>query len=745
MKLMHLSVQRMPGFSDKGFDLKDLSDGLNLIVGPNASGKSTSCRAIRGLLWPETLSSLAPVSLVGHWRENESSILIELEGDRCSCQTDGQSSEAPPVPGPQLAECFTITVGSLIQATEGDARLASSVLLEMSGGYDVEAVMQQFSVSRRCGQADLRARSAALQQVRRIQQEQKSLLEEESELGNLEQEVAESRQAQALLRRLVDVRQLLDARSLIAETVRSLEDFPSDMDRLNGGEEAALEQLHADLKAEVKRREEAEHEAEEAQREKDGAELPAEGLPQSLLKEQQVRLEGLRDTEQRIDRISGEIAQAQSQVNQSLSRLGEDVDTSQLATIDLTDLDSAEAFHRDAEQLRARQIAVEERLAALGEEQTPGETDTLADAIGILRQWFESPMEAQPASGRDRITAWALAVSLMVIGVTLGIVVSPWALIATAAGGAGALMLLITRVSTNQDVRKALQQRYQRLNIEPPEVWDAVTVGKHLNQLEQQLAKARSLEQLQSERRSRRAELDQLKPRFEAIDLRRKSLIERLGVALSTSDLTLVVFAQDLLRYRQARDTLLGLQEQFEQSETQRSGQLAAVNEYLTQFGQESCDDYEIGGVRSEAVAQWAEHFHDADVRLIAANREISGAQSRVDELSERKSRFFENIGLPEDDESGLEERLRCLSEYSKLQSQLTTRHGQETAALDRLSDAPDLQELNRTEVDAEASRLESLADRHEGLVERIAAIRARVDKARRESELQDAVKGRSK
>ena len=740
MKLTRLSVRRMPGFEDRGFDLEDLSDGLNLIVGPNASGKTTSCRAIRGLLWPETLSGSAPVSLVGYWQENKSSIRIELEGDRRTCQTDGKPSDAPPVPGSHLAECFTVTVDMLIQATKGDAKLAGSVLREMAGGYDVEAVMQQFSLSRRYGQADLRARSAALQQVRRIQQEQQSLLEEESELDNLDREVTESRQAQARLVRLADVRQLLDVRSLIVETERLLEDFPSDMDRLNGGEEEALAQLQADLKAEINRGEKAELDAEEAQRDKDGTTLPEDGIPRNLLIEQQARLEGLRDAKQDIDRISNDIILAQSQVNQSLSRLGEEADVGQLDTIDLTDLDSAEAFHRDAEQLRARRTAIEERLAALGEEQPPGETDALAEAIGILRQWFEAPSGARPTLGRDRIVAWALAAALMVTGVVLGVLVSPWALLATLAGGVGALMLGFMRVPVNQNERQACQQRYQRLNVELPEAWDAVTVGRHLNQLEQQLAKARSLEQLQSERRSRRAELDQLNPQSEDIELRRKSMVERLGVPLSMSDLALMTFAQDLLRYRQARDTLLGLQEQLEHAVGQRDEQLAAVNEYLTRFGQEACDEYEIARVRSEAVDQRAEQFRSADVRLSAAQREISSAQERIDELSGRKCRFFENIGLSEDDESGLGERLRRLPEYQDLQSQLTTRRGQETATLDRLSDAPDLQELNRTQVDADTLRLENLADRHQGLVDRVAAICARVDQARRESKLQDAL-----
>jgi len=740
MKLKRLSLRRMPGFEDQGFDLEDLSDGLNLIVGPNASGKTTACRAIRGLVWPETLSGSAPVSLVGYWQENESNIRIELEGDRRLCQTDGQPSEPPPVPGSHLAECFTITVGTLIQATEQDTRLASSVLREMAGGYDLEAVIQQFALSRRHGQSDLKARSEALQQVRRIQQEQQSLQEEESELGDLEMEMAESRQAQARLARLADVRALLDARSLIAEANRSLEDFPTGMDHLSGGEETALEQLQADLRAEVDRREQAERDAEESQREKEGTALPAEGIAQSLLREQQTRLEGLRDTEQRIDRISGEIIQAQSQVTQSLSRLGEGSDAAKLDMIDLTDLNFAEALHREAEQLRTRWTAIEERLAALGAEQPPEETTTLADAIGVLRQWFEATSGARATLKRDRVVAWVFAATLFVTGVAMSVLVSPWALLAAAVGVVGALVLWALRVPVSQNGRQACEQRYQRLDVPAPERWDVVTVGKHLNQLEQRLARARSLEQLQSERRTRQAELDQLKPQSEDSDLRWRSLAERLGVSLPISDLALVVLAQDLLRYRQAKDTLLGLQEQLDHLRTQRDEQLAAVNENLAQFGEEPTDEYGIARVRTDAIAQRAERFRSADAQLNTARREISSIQERIDGLSSRKRCFFENLGLPEDDELGLRERLRRLPEYRELQSKLTTLHGRETAALDRLSDAPELQQLNRAQVDAEASRLQGLADRHQGLVDRVAAIRARVDQARRQSRLQDAL-----
>jgi len=739
MKLKTLNVRRMPGFEEKGFKLENLSEGLNLIVGPNASGKTTSCRAIRGLLWPETLKGSVPVSLVGLWQENENTFRIELEGDHRTCQADGQTSESPEVPGQHLAECFTVTVGSLIQATDNDANLAGIVLREMAGGYVLEDVLKEFSLSSRHGRADLRARNEAQQQVRQITQEQQALQKEESELGGLEQKERESRQALTQLERLKDVLQLLDIRSQIVETDKLLEDLPPDMNLLNGEDKRRLEQIQDDLELESKNREEAEKNAKEAQRQKDGAKLPPEGVPQNARSEQKAKLEELRETEQQIRQRSDEVAQVKTQVSQALGRLGEEADAEKLNEIDLNGLDTVEASHHNVEQLLARKTAIEERLKVLGKEQPLGETNSLADAIGILRQWFEATAEISSTPDFGRNMAWTLSALFVVAGVVLGFFVNLWALFLVGLGVVATFLLLAFRVPATQGGRQVCQQRYGRLGIESPKRWDVETVGKHVNDLEQRLAEARSLEQLQSERNHRQAELDQLKPNIQKAELRHRVVVERLGVASSTSDLSLVTFSRDLLNYREARDKLLGLEEMRRQIETRENEQLDGVNEYLKRFGQEVCDGYQTASARSEDIAKRAEDFRQAGQSLDQAQREITSVQSRIDELSNRKRDFFESRKLSEGDESGLGERLRQLDRYNELKDRLSDLRSKQTASLDRLSDTPDLQDWDRKQVDEETSRLKILAEKHKGLLDKIAAIRAEVDRARRERTLQNA------
>ena len=52
MKLRRLAIEHLPGI-DRPFELTELADGLNIIVGPNGIGKSRLCAAMQALLWRE--------------------------------------------------------------------------------------------------------------------------------------------------------------------------------------------------------------------------------------------------------------------------------------------------------------------------------------------------------------------------------------------------------------------------------------------------------------------------------------------------------------------------------------------------------------------------------------------------------------------------------------------------------------------------------------------------------------------
>jgi len=251
VKLRRLSIRRMPGFEQIGFELgrpgEELSEGLNLVVGPNASGKTTACRAIQGLLWPETARDLSPVSLLGEWVDGGHLLRTELEGREPSCQRDGVPAEMPPLPGPHLADCFTVTIDDLFDET--DTRLAEQVAREMVGGYDLGAVRRsdELRLSRSHGRKEAQELREAQQKAKHLAGEQEQLRTEENELESLEKRKNGARTAQARLARLQDVRELIRLRDETNKAEALLATFPEGMDQLRGNEAEVLEQLRADL------------------------------------------------------------------------------------------------------------------------------------------------------------------------------------------------------------------------------------------------------------------------------------------------------------------------------------------------------------------------------------------------------------------------------------------------------------------------------------------------------------------
>ncbi len=82
MRLIDLDIQRMPGFEKEGFAYTDLAGGIHIICGPNGSGKTTTCRAIRSLLWPCEEKEIFPLLVHSHWECMGEKLFVAREGSK---------------------------------------------------------------------------------------------------------------------------------------------------------------------------------------------------------------------------------------------------------------------------------------------------------------------------------------------------------------------------------------------------------------------------------------------------------------------------------------------------------------------------------------------------------------------------------------------------------------------------------------------------------------------------------------
>src|SRR5690606_22863245 len=129
----------------RDLELNELTGGVSVIIGPNGSGKTTTCRAIRGLIWPKLLNADYP-ELSADWDIDGGKRLTTVrKGEEKRYFLDSQPADAPAAPAEHFAPCYTITIDDLFDGTS--AELAAEVDKDMAGGFDLRAVRQAESLS----------------------------------------------------------------------------------------------------------------------------------------------------------------------------------------------------------------------------------------------------------------------------------------------------------------------------------------------------------------------------------------------------------------------------------------------------------------------------------------------------------------------------------------------------------------------------------------------------------------------
>ncbi len=742
MKLRKLSIRRMPGFEEKGFVIEGLGAGLNVVTGPNASGKTTACRAIQGLLWSETLSGISPVSLAADWAEESKTLRVELEGSKLKWQRNGMPCETPLLPGTHVASCFTVTIDDLFFGSKADTGFVERVACEMAGGYDLNSVrnINAFKISRTRGNKELKELENAKKEVGRIAVAQRALLVEEEDLDEFEKQEREARTAQARLTTLQDARDLIGIRSSISEAEHILGDFPKGMELLHGDEVRRLEQIQNDLDNAKQDLQAASDAAEEASQLKDDAQLPEAGITDLLLDEQKVSVEGLRNIEEELGNAERSAREADEMVKNAMQALGENTESEKLDAIDLTDLDRISAFHHDAENTESGRSVLQAKLALLGDEALPHETDALVNGISILRQWFEAGSTESRASRGRLVLTWLLIGLIATTAIALALSVSTWWALLLLPAGMASVVAWFLRKPVSADMRRTLQGQYGRLSLDEPESWDREAVGKHLNSLERELAEARTAERDNVQRKDIKEQLIRVKSEALLLEQQRDEMVKKFGVYPDTSALALTVFCTSLLQYREARTAKGIANTEVTELQEKRSKQLRPINAFLIKHGTEECDTCDMARIRVGAIEKRAVQHRQAKSQLATAQKNIDSAKTRTDELENRKQQLFVIVGLEDDDQQGLQERLAVLTDYKVVEEKLNNRRAGEVALLNRLKPISEVLDLTSEEIHMETERLQRLVETHDDLSSKIVSIHSRIDSTARGSLLEDAL-----
>jgi len=345
LRFERIDVRKAPGISP-GYAIEHLSPDINIVFGPNASGKSTTARAIQTLIWPH------PSSL----RRHDLAASFSLDGDSWSIEADPgrirRTRDGEPVDPPLLAPVddrvrYTLGLPDLL-ASENQP-LAQAVFKESTGGFDLDIIRQEhgYLASPPPRLEAAREVETAHLRLRESDHATSDIAAQQRQLTTIRDRERRARQAHSDAEQFRRALRWAHARRELDHATTALGQLAPALAKVTGNEPGELAELtsrRGDLDARQARLD-ADHLAADSERQRTG--LVDKEISGSLIR----TLRGHVDTVQQLDRditslqrdVQGSIAERESHQK----RLAADLSEQQLSSLDTDGIRDLAALSRE--------------------------------------------------------------------------------------------------------------------------------------------------------------------------------------------------------------------------------------------------------------------------------------------------------------------------------------------------------------------------------------------------------------
>ncbi|MFP4229034.1 MAG: AAA family ATPase [Salinivenus sp.] len=749
LRFEHLRVQRFNGI-EHGLEV-ELCDGVTVIHGSNATGKTTLAQAIRGLLWPEQVDGHLPI-VEARFRLDGSTWRVELEGERCGYLRDQSPANRPDLPPASHGPRYHLYLHDLLRGGDEEETFAQRILKEAQGGIDVDGTADAlgFEVpNRRRAQI-----TSAVDDLREKRDEtkgaQEALRRRERTLDDLRTKKAEAERAAKRAAALEQAQAVAAARAAHDEAEAALDGFPDVMDTVQGDEGERLDALRADLEEANKQIQEAKGQIDEAQETIEGSPIPEDGLPEGRVEELRGVVSTIREQERAVRESRSELADAKQTEKTAWDRLPAGVQKDAAADIDLPELEEIESHVKAVQDFQGRQEAFETAKELFAGADPDPPPDTLRDGLKHLHRWLQLPAtEAASGAAWPRRVVWVGGVLVAGSGGLLAVVgtgATAWVGIGLAVVGVVLVVAEWQRGGRGREAggdRRALhEEEYERLELDAPADWARDAVEEHADALLDRLREAHVVVQKRDAWSRLESDYEALDATAETLEQERQRLAEELGIDPDVGSHALPVLLERLTRWQHAHDELKATRAALETARDEAEKCRNRLNEAL--------DEYGLGPIEDASEAEGAVHTLETERNEFQeATRDLEQAQSqKADAIQDREDAqdeikaLYDRLNL----EQGAEDDLRDLAGQFEAYQEAVEAERTANAALDaerrrlRRMDAYEEGMDDRTEEALERRRREAKerAEKKEEYVKEINTIENEIEAARAEGTLEE-------
>lgn len=748
LRVAEIEVRRTPGMPS-GFRITGLSPGLNLVYGPNASGKTTTARVIHGLLWPDVLpDGWSRAAFGGALHLGNEQWRIDYDAGHATYQRNGVNADPLRVAVPDdHRDRYLLSLHDLLREEDAGGPLAEVIVRESAGGYDVPRAIATLgyraSPPRGGRPPEVVERVRAAQQAVRVTREgYEHLRREEARLDELRERAQRAMEARDRAALLEQALAYAAARRTLDEARERLATFPEVLARLHGDEDQRLERIEANLTSARQRRAEAEQALQRAEADARETGLMGHELPPGFIERLRGLYAELQDLASEIRQAEAAYQEALTQRTEARRRIDPGLTDEQIAALDRDGLDAFVQATSELARVMAAEDAERQLQAWVGSGKAVEDLQRLQQGIGLLSQWLRTPAPHDEGEQTGAIRAGVAAALLVTAeGALLGLLVHP-ALWVLAVVGIG-LLIVIRRRPVDTDaaaVRENIQREFLRLELGRPAAWETEEVEKLFDQLIARL-QAAALEHERAQRWAglapRRAELAAARLQAEA---RREGIRQRYGLIVDGDVARLALLASNVAAWQRANDEVVTQESARDLSRTRFRDALARLNGEFERFGYSEAADLPSAAGYLEDLAARVERLRQATDQAARARQALEDASHEIARLEDERRALLEPLGLSEDDPRALYEWLRVLDDYRNAVRAVTDAEAVVSVSASALAEHPDLLDATAEALRQELHEQQLLAAELESITREIGGIERRISEARRQQDLERAL-----
>lgn len=742
-----VDVIRAPGFDTGGFPVADLSPGINIVHGPNASGKTTLARSMQWLLWPD--EGADRLSLTGKLSLNGESWRVDVDPGRVRYQRNGQDANGPNLPPADQRDRYHLALHDLLQQDTRNETFAKTIKRESAGGYDLAAAYEALDFSESASDRRLSVVSdveQALEDWRQAKAEVRDLRDEQNRLSSLRRELEDAKDARERVNLLDQAIEYAEAKRELEAAQAKVDEFPDVLSDLSGDEADDIDDIGSRIDGWEEKKGNAEDALSEAEDELDDADLPDDGVQSSTtdrLRELRDEYDSLTDTKRQHE---ANLSEAEAQREKAVSDIPLGIDEDDLVELDPEVWEDVSEFARKAEEVRAeREIQSEVERWLDGDDGPDTDESTVERASKALENWLaSSPAEEDDGDETFRV-AITSAVLLAVAGGLLGFLVHPALFVFGLIAAGIAWYGYRSRNQTDaNDPRATHRETFEGLSIDGPASWSEPDVREQLNELYDEIAGHRVANQREQIRDTLSADVDELESKVRALDERRDELRDQLGVAPDTTDIQILVIVKGILRWQESHDRVLGLRDKIETVDSQIESVREELRDELAEYGYDEVSDVPQATAHIRDLEERKSTHEAAKEQIERADSTIEEAEGAISDLETQREEIFDKTNLSPGDNDRLRELCGQVGNYEDaVKEHDAAAHlveKEETDLEDYPNYEPELKKRSAPDLRQEKRDLEETANEYDDLSSEITTIETKIDEAKRSNEVEEAL-----